>query len=152
MCITKTEAWAYAGVNYTTEKEAVKAALTDIGSRLIKEFHGNPLQGLLTLGAEVSELRDRYLDLLDQELQAEKGIPEKPEGTQEDPSVVMPHKNRRLAMRKQLDEMESTHPIKRAVQTFMEREGYATPRAFWTRANAPQFDELERILDQGEKP
>lgn len=144
MCITKTEAWAYAGVNYTSEKDAVKAALTDIGTRLIKEFHSNPLQGLLTLGAEVSELRDRYMALLDRELHPEEAPPKEPEGTQEDPSGS--HGSRRMDLRKKYAGLESTHPIKRAALTFMEREGYAEPRAFWTRANASQFDELERIM------
>lgn len=146
MCITKQETWGYAGKNYHEEIHAVQAALMDIGTRLVKEHHSQPLMGLLELGADISALRARYLELRDGPVQDKEAPPKEPEGTQGDPSGVMPPENRRSTMRKQLEEMEPTHPIKRAALTFMERQGYAEPRAFWTRANASQFDELERIM------
>lgn len=80
MCITKTEAWAYAGVNYTTEKEAVKAALTDMGTRIVKEFHSQPFDGLMKFGMEITPLRERYLELLDMELHAGKAPSENATG------------------------------------------------------------------------
>lgn len=63
MCITRQETWAFAGKNYPTELDAVKAALTEIGTRFVKEFHSQPFQGMLALGADISYLRDRYIDL-----------------------------------------------------------------------------------------
>lgn len=63
MCITKREQWVYGGKSYDDEIDAVKAALTDLGTRFVKEFHNKPLDGMIELGSDVSELRIRYLEL-----------------------------------------------------------------------------------------
>lgn len=65
MCITKQETWGYAGKNYHEEIHAVQAALIDIGTRFVKDHHSQPLMGLLELGADISALRARYLELRD---------------------------------------------------------------------------------------
>lgn len=80
MCITKKEQWVYGGKSYDDELSAVKAALTDLGTRFVKEFHSNPLQGMLTLGADITPLRDRYIDLTDPVPQVEKATPQKVAG------------------------------------------------------------------------
>lgn len=80
MCITKKEQWVYDGKSYDEEVDAVKAALTSIGTRFVKEFHSNPLQGMLTLGADITPLRDRYIDLTDPVPQVEKATPQKVAG------------------------------------------------------------------------
>ena len=192
MTIEKVDSWAYAGTNYSTEKEAVKAALTDIGSRLIKEFHSKPFDGLMQLGVEITPLRDRYLAILDLELQAEKGIPETageylrgPElslaelnaqhhtkacnaravgyadscdcpatlrpSAKEEP-VTIDATGRRLAMRRKFNTLDISHPIRMAATEFMKRAGHADPKLFWTRATAPQFDELELVLAMAKQP
>ena len=86
MCIMKVESWAFAGKNYGTELEAVKAALIDIGTRFVKEFHSDPLGGLIELGSDVSELRIRYLELTCGPTQGEEAPPKVLEGTRGDPS------------------------------------------------------------------
>jgi hypothetical protein len=141
MCITKKEQWVYGGKSYDEELDAVKAALTDLGTRFVKEWHGNPLQGMLVLGADVTPLRDRYIALTEPRPTGGKGDPEK------DTGEPMSTGNRRIEARDKFSQLESTHPIKRAALVFMEREGYAQPQAFWTRANVRQFDELIRILE-----
>lgn len=83
MCITKTSSWAYGGTNYPTELEAVKVALTDLGTRFVKEFHSKPLEGMLVLGADITPLRDRYIELTAPTVQGGEGTSEKAGG---DPS------------------------------------------------------------------
>lgn len=157
MCIIKTEAWAYAGTNYTTEKDAVKAALTDIGTRLIKEFHSNPLQGLLTLGAEVSELRDRYMTILDRELQAEKGIPEKveppfsaeytgPAGG--DPADPLSSTN----MVTRFLDIPDHSPIFDAVQVWVKRHHYRSFEEAIQRSRDSERLELSNLIGIAKKP
>lgn len=64
MCIKKEACWAYADKPYLKEIEAVKAALSDIATKIVKDYSTNPLEGLLQYGADISELRARYLELL----------------------------------------------------------------------------------------
>lgn len=75
MCIAKVESYQYAGKLYTTELDAVKAALSEIGSRIIKEHAGNPIDGLLKYGADITPLRNRYIDLTAPEVTSEKAVP-----------------------------------------------------------------------------
>lgn len=63
MCIKKTESWAFAGKLYPTEQEAIHAALDDVGRKILKDFSHDPAKGLLEHGADVSQLRARFLDL-----------------------------------------------------------------------------------------
>ena len=146
MCIIKTEAWAYAGTNYTTEKDAVKAALTDIGTRLIKEFHSNPLQGLLALGAEVSELRDRYMALLDLELHPEQA-PSKKAG--EDPSPLVPIADRREEVRRRMDNLPPGSTIIDAIAVHLKDEKWPSAEAFLVHADGQQLQFVERLLTIG---
>lgn len=146
MCIIKKESWGYGGTNYDTELEAVKAALTDLGMRFQNEYRGKPLEGMLALGMEITPLRDRYIALTDPDAGGGEGTSEKVGGDPSD-GHRRPRKSRRLAIRDTFSDLESTNPLKRAAVRFMDREGYLDPRAFWTRANAAQFDELEIILE-----
>lgn len=146
MCITRQETWGYAGKNYHEEIHAVQAALIDIGTRFVKEHHSQPLMGLLELGADISALRARYLELRDGPVHPEKAPSENATGEPKGSG------SRRLAARQRFEALESVDPVKRSAIAMMEREGYIEPRAFWTRANAAQWDELERILDRGAPP
>lgn len=71
MCIEQVPAFRHAGKLYDTELKAVEAAIQDIGSKFIKQYHNDPLGGLIALGADVSHLRARYLDLLDRDTATE---------------------------------------------------------------------------------
>lgn len=63
MCIEKVMSYSFAGKLYPTELDAVKAALSEIGTRLIKDYSTNPVKGLLELGQDISALRERFLAL-----------------------------------------------------------------------------------------
>lgn len=147
MCIVKKESWAYGGKNYDTEKEAVKAALTDLGTRMVKEFHSQPFDGMMRLGADITPLRDRYLSILDAEVQAEKGIVE---NDSREPLVpVIPVQDRREAVLEKYRSLESTHPIKRAIDTWKGRNNLAGERfeTVLKNANSDQFRELECLVE-----
>lgn len=47
MCIQKVEAWEHGGKLFSTERQALDAALSDIGARIVKEHHASPATGLL---------------------------------------------------------------------------------------------------------
>jgi len=64
MCITKTECWVYNDKPYLQEIDAVIAALTDIGSGIMKNHAAHPFNGLLEYGENITPLRHRYLELL----------------------------------------------------------------------------------------
>lgn len=63
MCIEKVMSYQWAGKLYATELEAVKAALSEIATRLVKDYSTKPLEGLIALGEDISALRARYLEL-----------------------------------------------------------------------------------------
>jgi hypothetical protein len=64
MCaIEEVRSYRYAGKHYDTELEAVTAALTEIGTRIIRDHHHNPVEGLLKYGNDIGELRARYAAL-----------------------------------------------------------------------------------------
>lgn len=73
MCIIKTESWAFVGKSYPTEREAVRAGLTDIGQRIIKDGSGRPLDAVLDSSDELISLLTRHRDIFD-----EMGEPDKP--------------------------------------------------------------------------
>lgn len=77
MCIKKVSSFEFAGKLYSTELEAVKAALTEIGTRIIKDHSSNPLEGLLKHGADISALRGRYFDLTAPDAKDSEATPEK---------------------------------------------------------------------------
>lgn len=47
MCIRKVEAYEHAGQLFPTERQALDAALKDIGKRIVTENHANPAEGML---------------------------------------------------------------------------------------------------------
>ena len=47
MCVTKVEAYEHAGQLFATERQALDAALKDIGKKLVADFHANPAEGLI---------------------------------------------------------------------------------------------------------
>lgn len=63
MCIEKVMSYQWAGKLYATELEAVKAALSEIATKLVKDYSTKPLEGLIALGGDISALRARYLEL-----------------------------------------------------------------------------------------
>lgn len=63
MCIDQVMSFRYAGKLYPDELEAVNAALSEIGTKFIKDYSTDPKKGLLELGEHVSSLRARYLAL-----------------------------------------------------------------------------------------
>lgn len=60
MCITKVESFQFAGKLYETEIAAVTAALTEIGSNIVKKHSGNPVAGLIEQPMELVTLLTRY--------------------------------------------------------------------------------------------
>lgn len=129
MCIVKKEQWVYDGKSYDEEIDAVKAALTHLGTRFVKEFHGKPLEGMLALGGEVTPLRDRYLTLLDLELHPEEGTSEKVAGEPKahplgyaggDPDDLLSTNS----MTTRYLAVPSHSPIAKAVRQWLDREGY----------------------------
>lgn len=63
MTITQVTSFRFNDKLYPTELQAVRAALEEIGTRLVKDFHHDPVAGLVELGETLSYLRDRYLAL-----------------------------------------------------------------------------------------
>lgn len=78
MCIEKVMSYSFAGKLYPTELEAVKAALTEIGTRLIKDHSSHPVNGLIELGEDVSALRARYLALSPSPISTESASEKEP--------------------------------------------------------------------------
>lgn len=77
MCIQRVTAWAFAGRNYDTELEAVKAAIDEIGKRLVRDHSSNPGQGLVARD-DLPDLLIRYHELT---RTPEVASAELPEGT-----------------------------------------------------------------------
>lgn len=63
MCIEKTESFRFAGKLYETEKDAIEAALSEIGSKIVKEHHANPAKGLLTHADDLVPLLTRLEEI-----------------------------------------------------------------------------------------
>lgn len=72
--------WPYNGHNYDTEIEAVKAAIDDMGKRLIKEHATNPGQGLVSM-TNLPLFLIRHHELVKT---PEGTRPEEPEGTRDE--------------------------------------------------------------------
>lgn len=62
MCIEEVKAWAFAGKHYTTELEAIEAAIDEIGRKVVKENATNPGVGL-RLHADLPGLLNRHAEL-----------------------------------------------------------------------------------------
>lgn len=67
MTIQEVTGYSFGGKLYTTEIEAVKAALAEIGSRIVKEHHSNPQNGLIQFSAELMELLPRHSALTEKD-------------------------------------------------------------------------------------
>ena len=70
MCIRKVEAFEHAGQLFATERQALDAALKDIGKKLVADHHANPAEGML-------HHRDAILRVLGRiaEIEAEVALP-----------------------------------------------------------------------------
>jgi hypothetical protein len=70
MCIRKVEAFEHAGQLFATERQALDAALKDIGKKLVADHHANPAEGML-------QQRDAILRVLGRidEIEAEVALP-----------------------------------------------------------------------------
>lgn len=62
MCIKEVTAWAYAGQNYDTERDAVWAAIDATGKKIVKENAANPGKGLIS-DPDLPKLLIRYAEL-----------------------------------------------------------------------------------------
>lgn len=152
MCIERKEQWVYGGKSYDDELEAVKAALTDLGTRFVKEYHSKPLDGMLAIGADVTSLRARYIDLTDPVPQVEKAPSEKVAGEPKahplgyaggDPED--PLSTNSMMMRYMLIPRHTA--AYKAVRLWLEREGYKTFEVAMQNLRGPKRQELSRLID-----
>lgn len=152
MCITKKEQWVYDGKSYDEEVDAVKAALTSIGTRFVKEFHSKPLDGMLELGADISELRIRYLELTCGPAQAGVDIPVKALGEPKSGPVnpvLKPIQDRRDEVRRRIESLPPGSPIIDAIAVHLKDEKWPTKEAFLVHADGQQLQFVERLLSIG---
>lgn len=63
MCIKKVDAWEHGGSLFPTEKEAVDAALKDMGQTLMKEHSSDLSAGLLVVADKLIPLLKRHAEL-----------------------------------------------------------------------------------------
>lgn len=68
MCIRKVEAFEHAGQLFATERQALDAALKDIGKKLVADHHANPAEGML-------QQRDAILRVLGRIDEIEAALP-----------------------------------------------------------------------------
>lgn len=47
MCIKKVEAYEHAGQLFATERQALDAALKDIGKKIVADHHASPAEGMM---------------------------------------------------------------------------------------------------------
>ncbi|SKB26871.1 hypothetical protein [Sphingopyxis flava] len=47
MCVNQVTAFEHGGQLFHTERQALDAALKDIGKKLVADFHANPAEGML---------------------------------------------------------------------------------------------------------
>jgi hypothetical protein len=66
MCITKVTAFEHAGKLFSTEEEALKAALKDIADSLMKEHSARLDVGLLAMSGKLRTVLER-LDAIEEE-------------------------------------------------------------------------------------
>lgn len=69
MCIKKVEAYEHAGQLFATERQALDAALKDIGKKLVADFHANPAEGLI-------QQREAILRVLGRIAEIEAALPD----------------------------------------------------------------------------
>ncbi len=154
MCIEKVESWAFGGKNYPTELEAVKAALTEIGTRMVKVYHGQPLEGLLELGADISDLRLRYYALTapcpvggKEPSEKDAGEPKSGPagGDHDDPLSTYNLTTRYMAIPRH-------SPVYKAVKLWLDREGYVSFEAATQNSRGPKRQELSLLIGVAKEP
>lgn len=145
MCIERKEQWVYGGKSYDDELEAVKAALTDLGTRFVKEYHSKPLEGMLAIGADVTSLRARYIDLTDPTPQVEKAPSEKVAG---EPKSVLTHAQ---AADKYLG-LPSNHPIRDAVREWMRPRRFRSVEQALRYGSPEEAHELVCLISIAKEP
>src|SRR3546814_414274 len=59
MCVKKVQAWDHAGKLFTTEEDALKAALKDIADLLMKDHSAKLHDGLLAVSPKLRSVLDR---------------------------------------------------------------------------------------------
>lgn len=62
MCVTRVTAWAFAGRNYNSEIEAVRAAIDEIGKKIVRDHASHPGKGLVEHD-DLPKLLLRYREL-----------------------------------------------------------------------------------------
>lgn len=147
MCITEEKKWVYGGKSYDSEIEAVKAALTGIGQQFIKEFHNRPLEGLLELGEDISDLRLRYYALTSPAPVDSTGISEKFAG---EPKVRVNDDRRGplslTDMTRRYMDIPRHSPAYKAVLQWLDREGYTTFEAAAQSVRGAKRKELSNLI------
>lgn len=66
MCIKKVEAYEHAGQLFATERQALDAALKDIGKKLVADHHANPAEGLIQQREAILRVLGRISELEDE--------------------------------------------------------------------------------------
>lgn len=59
MCVKKIEAFEHAGQLFHTERQALDAALKDIGKKVMTDHHANPAEGMLMHRAAILRVLGR---------------------------------------------------------------------------------------------
>lgn len=86
MCIMKVTAFTYEGKHYDTEQSAVRAAINEIGRKIVKDHSGNPGRGLVE-NPDLPGLLSRYSELTTATGETDRPDPHKsPEGTHAEPA------------------------------------------------------------------
>lgn len=65
MCVTKVEAFEHAGQLFHTERQALDAALKDIGKKLVADFHANPAEGMIQQREAILRVLGRIAEIED---------------------------------------------------------------------------------------
>lgn len=142
MCIQKVEAWAFAGRNYTTEAEAVTAALVAIGEAIVTTHSRNPVNGLIEHGDDLVKLLARRAEL----------FPKKPtiEDDQKDPSTGKDRAARCSLLLQRIQAWGQRHDIQGdvAAKTFIAEKGYENLSQISNTATAGEIAAMHAELDR----
>lgn len=65
MCVKKIEAFEHAGQLFHTERQALDAALKDIGKKLVADFHANPAEGMIQQREAILRVLGRIAEIED---------------------------------------------------------------------------------------
>lgn len=70
MCIKQVEAWEHAGQLFATERQALDAALKDIGKKIVADYHASPAEGMMKHSEAILRVLGRIA-----EMEAEVALP-----------------------------------------------------------------------------